>query len=184
MKLPGVLIWIADIAGILQLLVLFYFIRLFPVIKKNTPPKFAVTTRYLWIMASIAFILKIILQMLSIIPYLSHYAFGFRPIVIGYLHLSFLGIITFFILGYVNQVLNESHRHISKAGVLIFATGVLVQEIILMFQGLEAMEVEPLPYANIILFGCAIVMAAGVIWITVKVNKVSPSPTPFRREGT
>ncbi len=177
LKLPVVLRLIGDISGILQLLVLFYFIRLFSVIKKNTPNKFTKTTRILWIMASIAFILKIILQMLSIIPYLSHYAFGFRPIVIGYLHLSFLGIITFFILGYFNQLLNEIHRHVSRAGVLIFATGVLVQEIILMWQGLEAMEVEPLPFANNILFGCAIVMAIGLIWITISMNGIQNSPS-------
>ena len=172
LKLPRVLYLIADISGILQLLVLFYFIRLFPVIKKNIPHKFTTTTRFLWIMASIAFILKIILQMLSIIPFLGHYAFGFRPVVIGYLHLSFLGIITFFILGYINEVLGDIHRHISKVGVLIFAAGVLLQEIILMVQGLEAIEVEPLPYANIILFGCAIVILIGLIWIAIRVNKV------------
>jgi hypothetical protein len=42
-----------------------------------------------------------------------------------------------------------------------------VQEIILMLQGLEAMNVEPIKSANIILFYCAIFMAVGLIWITV-----------------
>ena len=121
-------------------------------------------------MASIAFIIKIILQMLSVIPFLSHYAFGFSPVVIGYLHLSFLGIISFFMLGYINQILSEIHRHLSKAGVLIFVAGVLIQEIILMCQGLEAIEVEPLAYANMILFFAAIVMGTGLIWITVSMN--------------
>ena len=172
LKLPKALHLIADISGILQLLVLFYFVRLFPLVKRNIQRKFTKTTRYLWIMASIAFVIKIILQMLSIIPFLSHYAFGFRPIVIGYLHLSFLGIISFFILGYINQILSEIHRHISRVGVLIFATGVLIQEIILMCQGLEVIEFERLPYANMILFYAAIVMGTGLIWITASVNKV------------
>jgi hypothetical protein len=167
LKLPKVLDWVADISGVLQLLVLIYFIRLFPAVKKNFPYKITKTTRYLWIMASIAFILKIILQMLSIIPFLSHFAFGFRPIIIGYLHLSFLGIISFFILGYINEVLKNFNHNISKTGVLIFVTGVLVQEIILMFQGLEVIEFEPLPYANLILFYAAIVIGTGLIWITL-----------------
>ena len=34
LKLPRVLVWVADISGVLQLLVLFYFIRLFPVLKR------------------------------------------------------------------------------------------------------------------------------------------------------
>jgi len=172
LRLPKVLIWIADIAGILQLLVLFYFIKLLSHVKKNTSDKFTKTTSYLWIMASIAFMIKIVLQMLSVIPFLSHYAFGYRPVVIGYLHLSFLGIISFFMLGYINQILSEIQRYISKVGVLIFVTGVLIQEIILMCQGLEAINVEPLPYANIVLFYAAIIMGTGIILITVRINKV------------
>ena len=171
LKLPKGLHLIADISGILQLLVLFYFIQLYPVVKKNIPNKFTKTTKYLWIMASIAFILKIILQMLSIIPYLSHFAFGFRPVVIGYLHLSFIGIISFFILGYINEILKPVHRHVNAGGIILFVIGFLVQEIILMMQGLEAMEITPLPYANIILFGCSILMAIGLIWITIGIMK-------------
>ncbi|MEO8569142.1 MAG: hypothetical protein ABI419_08400 [Ginsengibacter sp.] len=170
LKLPIALHIIADVSGVLQLFVLLYFIRLFPLLKKNISFSFPKTTKYLWIMASIAFILKVILQMLSIIPFLSHYAFGFRPVVIGYLHLSFLGIITFFLLGYINQILSEYQQQISKTGVIIFACGVLIQEIILMCQGLEAIEVEPLPYANIILFYAAIAMGIGLMLITVRIN--------------
>jgi len=176
MNLPPVLHLIADISGILQLLVLFYFIKLFPVIKKSIPRRFTKTTRVLWLMASFSFILKIILQMLSTIHFLSHYAFGFRPIVIGYLHLSFLGIVTFFILGYINELLSETHRQISQIGLSFFVIGVLVQEIILMAQGLEVIEFEPVPYANIILFACAIIMATGMILIAARVNKVKQIP--------
>lgn len=171
LKLPPVLFWIANISGILQLAVLIYFLRLFPVIKKFIPLHCTKVTRALWIMASIAFVIKIVLQMLSIIPFLSNFAFGFRPVVIGYLHLSFLGIISFFIIGYFDQVLNTVHRHISKVGVSLFVAGVLLQEIVLMAQGLEAMDVEPLPYANIILFYCALLMFIGLVMIVITTFK-------------
>ncbi len=172
LKLPRALDVIADISGVLQLLVLFYFIRLFPVLKKNLPRKLTRTTRILWILASISFIIKIVLQTLSVIPFLSHFAFGFRPIVIGYLHLSFLGIISFFILGYFNQLISETGRGIPAAAVFIFVSGVLLQEIILMCQGLEVIEFEPLPYANLILFFAAIIMGIGLIWMTAGINKI------------
>jgi hypothetical protein len=171
LKLPRSLHLVANISGILQLLVLFYFIRLFPAVKKNIPPKITKTTRYLWSMAAIAFILKIVLQTFSIIPFFSNYAFGFRPIVIGYLHLSFLGIISFFILGYIDQVLSERGGNISRAGVIIFTIGVLLQEFTLMAQGLEVLNFEPLPYANIVLFYSAIIMGAALIWIAATVKK-------------
>jgi hypothetical protein len=171
LKLPKGLHLLADISGILQLFVLIYFIGIFPKVKKSIPNKMAKTTRYLWIMASIAFILKIVLQMLSIIPYLSNFAFGFRPVVIGYLHLSFLGIISFFILGFFNEIMRAAQHRINGGGIIIFVIGFLVQEIILMLQGLEAMEVTPIPYAAILLLVCAIFMAIGIIWITVGVSK-------------
>jgi hypothetical protein len=174
LKLPRSLYLLANISGILQLLVLFYFIRLFPAVKKNIPRKITGTSRFLWKMAAIAFILKIILQTFSIIPFFSSYAFGFRPIVIGYLHLSFLGIISFFILGYINQVLSERGRKISGGGVIIFTIGVLLQELVLMAQGLEVLNFQPLPYANIILFYSAIIMGGALIWIasTITMQKI------------
>lgn len=114
-------------------------------------------------MVLIAFVIKLLLQCLSTIPSLSQYAFGFRPVVIGYLHLSFLGIITFFILGYINNNLA-----LSRTGVYTFVAGVLVTEITLMLQGFEAMGYNILPYATYILFAAAIAMTAGLIIIVVK----------------
>lgn len=171
LKLPPVLQWIANITGILQLVVLLFFVRIFSLFKKSGRQTLSYNTRILWMLASIAFILKIVLQTLSIFPYLSNYAFGFRPVVIGYLHLSFLGIISFFILGYINQLFHLRQRQLSVAGVFMFIAGVLIQEVILMFQGLEAMNFSPLPHANILLFYCAILIALGLILIVLSMRK-------------
>jgi hypothetical protein len=170
LKLPKALHILADISGILQLSVLIYFLLLVRTLKKKLPGNISTATKYLWMMASIAFALKIILQFLSIIPILSGYAFGFRPIVIGYLHLSFLGIISFFILGYINQLLSESQRVISRPAIFTFSGGVVLQEIILMMQGLEVINFQPLPYANMLLFCAAIIMEIGLIWVTLSVS--------------
>ena len=166
LRLPLILHWIANISGVLQLIVLIYFFKIISAIKKSENIKFNWSTRWLWRFSSIAFILKIILQMLSTLPFLSHFAFGFRPVVIGYLHLSFIGIISLFILGYINEFIHRFRGNVSGIGAIIFVTGFIVQEIVLMMQGLEAMDVEPIKSANIILFYCAILQAAGLIWIT------------------
>lgn len=167
LKLPLVLHWIGIVAGFLQLFVLIYFVGLFFKIKKTGTERFSPVTKALWIMAGIAFILKIILQLLSIFPDLSSYAFGYRPIIIGYLHLSFLGIISFFILGYINEISASLQRRFSSIGVFIFVFGVLAQELILMFQGLEALQVEPLPFANKALFYCAVIIFTGLLWTLI-----------------
>lgn len=169
LRLPLSLHWIANISAVFQLVVLLYFFRLLSVVKKSEAVKFSWSTKWLWTLASVAFILKIILQMLSTIPFLSHFAFGFRPVIIGYLHLSFVGIISMFILGYINEFIHRFRGHVSGVGAIIFVTGFIVQEIILMLQGLEAINIEPIKSANIILFYCAILMATGLLWITIGV---------------
>jgi len=167
LRLPLSLHWIANISAILQLLVLLYFFRILKTVTNSETIHFSWSTKWLWIFSSIAFILKIILQMLSTLPILSRFAFGFRPVVIGYLHLSFVGIISLFILGYINEFIHRFRGRVSGIGAIVFVAGFVVQEIILMLQGLEAMNVEPIRSANIILFYCAISMAAGLIWITI-----------------
>jgi hypothetical protein len=166
LRLPLALHWIANISAFVQLLVLVYFFRIIAVFKKSEGIQFTSVTRWIWTLASIAFILKTILQALSTLPFLSHFAFGFRPVVIGYLHLSFVGIISLFILGYINEFIHRFRGHVSGTGFIIFVSGFIVQEVILMLQGLEAMNVQPIQSANIILFYCALAMAAGLIWIT------------------
>jgi len=63
-------------------------------------PNFSVTSKYILAFSAVALSAKLFLQLGSTIPSLSDLAFGFRPIVIGYLHLVLLGVITLFILSY------------------------------------------------------------------------------------
>lgn len=170
LKLPDILYWIADIAGILQLAALFYFVRLLIFLKRKNQYRLTKMTRYLWALASLAFIIKIVLQALSMIPALNTYAFGYRAVVVGYLHLSFLGIISFFILGYMNQALSGKKNFLPPGGVILFVAGVISQEIILMFQGLEAIELKVLPHASIILFYTTVAIGAGLAWIAFKTS--------------
>lgn len=183
MRLPLTLHWIANISAILQLLVLLYFFRILSVVKNSKTMHLNWSTKWLWLLASVAFILKIILQMLSTMPFLSHFAFGFRPVVIGYLHLSFVGIISLFILGYINEFIHRFRGRVSGIGAVVFVSGFIVQEIMLMLQGLEAMNVEPIRLANIILYYCAILMAVGLIWITIGIIRTQEYETTHEPTG-
>lgn len=144
LKIPNYLFWIAAIAGFIQLLVVLYLIKL---LRRFISLRLDIsnTTTFLWSLACVSLILKIILQSLSAVPYLAQFAFSYRPIVIGYLHLSFLGIISFFIVGYLNEVLKESYLQLNKFGVGLFVFGVVFQEIVLMSQGLEVINQKGLP---------------------------------------
>ena len=113
----------------------------------------------------VALTIKLLLQMGSTIPSLSTLAFGFRPIVIGYLHLVLLGVVSLFILGYSMSVglLAETKR--AKTGVTVFIAGIILNELALMVQGATAMGYVVVPYINETLLGIAVVMFAGVLML-------------------
>ncbi len=168
LKLPTYLHWTGVVFGIIQLAAIFYLIKL---LKAKQLPAMPAQTKRLWLLAWLAFVLKIVLQTLSVFPYLGAYAFGFRPIVIGYLHLCFLCVLSFFIIGFFNQIFEKRGTKLQQIGVFVFAAGVLLQEVVLMIQGLMAFKINLLPASHIILFAIAILIGLGLVLINVKMKK-------------
>ena len=136
-----------------------YFTRLKPLI---TP-----LGKWLIGLSGVALTIKLLLQAGSTIPALSKLAFGFRSIVIGYLHLILLGVITLFILGYV--VINQYMRinKMAVRGIVIFIAGIILNELILFIQGASAISYTSVPYTNEMLLGAAIVLFAGMLMLNV-----------------
>ena len=125
------------------------------------------TVQMLLLFSSVAFSIKLLLQLGSTIPSLSTLAFGFHPIVIGYLHLVLLGVITLFLLGYMiveNQILMNSK---AIAGIKIFTAGIIINEILLMTQGAAAIGNITVPFINELLFVTACVLFSGISLLNV-----------------
>lgn len=123
------------------------------------------TSRRLFLLSSIAFSIKLLLQLGSTIPSLSKLAFGFRPIVIGYLHLILLGVITLFLIGFM---VTEKIIILKKStiyGIVIFTAGVIVNELFLMIQGFAALNYITVPLINELLFFASIVICSGIILV-------------------
>lgn len=129
---------------------------------KQTIPPFA---RTLFSLSAIALSVKLLLQSGSVIPSLSKIAFGFRPVIIGYLHLVLLGVISLFILAYITThgIINTSK--IVKRGMIVFAGGIIINELLLMIQGIADIRYQPLPYVNILLLATAIILLTGTMMI-------------------
>lgn len=162
-NLPAWIYWIVVAAAISQV---FAWIKLIAMIKKNLNslvsrlPKFSVI---IFILVAIALSIKLSLQGLSVIPSLSILATGFRPIVIGYLHLVLLGIISLFILGYI---FSQRYLYISKisaTGLFILIAGILFNEIVLMLQGIGGIWYVPIAYADLLLLVAAFILFTGVL---------------------
>ncbi len=115
--------------------------------------------------SAVALSIKLLLQAATVIPSLSKLAFGFRPIVIAYLHLVLLGVITIFILSYMIAFKLISVNKTTIAGVAIFIAGIILNEIFLMIQGAADLDYYAIPWINEVLFGVAVVLLTGVVMI-------------------
>lgn len=126
--------------------------------------RFSTTEKWLLKLSGFAFLIRILLQTLSTIPALSKFAFAYRPVVIGYLHLILLGCITLFLLAFLyGKGFWQSHKRLAGTGILLFMLGFLGTEGTLMMQGLGYIGWISIPYMNEVLFASAILLFSGIL---------------------
>lgn len=114
---------------------------------------------------------KFLLQLGSTVPAISKLAFGFRPIVIAYLHLILLAIISLFLLFYiyVNDFIAVNKKTV--LGLVLFSIGVVLNEVVLGIQGIASLSYTLIPNINEALFGIAILLFASILWTTFYTKK-------------
>jgi hypothetical protein len=118
-------------------------------------------------LSSAALTIKLFLQLGSTIPVLSDLAFGFRPIVIGYLHLVLLAVTSLFIIAALCYFKIVPITPALKIGVITLTTGVFLNELLLMIQGAAALTYTNVPYTNEMLFAVAVIMFCGITAINL-----------------
>ncbi len=163
MQLPLLVYILVILSALAQVLGWIWLIKIlvarWPVIKKEL----SATAKGLLGLSAIALSVKLLLQLGSTIPSLSDLAFGFRPIVIGYLHLVLLGVITLFLWGYMFAEKYFCMNRQTTGSALVFATGVILNEVLLMVQGVSAMSYTSVPFINEMLLGTAFILFSGVL---------------------
>jgi hypothetical protein len=110
-----------------------------------------------------ALLVKVFLQGGSTIPFISKLAFGFRPIVIAYLHLVLLAFTALFLIGYIylNEYFSFSKRNLLATK--LFALFVVSNEIVLGIQGIASLSYTVIPFVNEIL----LIIAAGLLLTSI-----------------
>lgn len=137
------------------------------------------TTGYrLMLLAGIALVIKLLLQLGSTVPSLSDLAFGFRPIVIGYLHLVLLAVISLFIIGFVISENIVSNNRGLITGAYVFTAGIMLNELLLMLQGIAAMSYESIPYMDLSLLVAGVVMFFGLLLMAINIRPAVATPDP------
>lgn len=173
MKIPLWVYILVIIAAFAQVAGWIWFIKIIKINWVLLKPKISSTSKYILACSALALSVKLLLQLGSTIPSLSNLAFGFRPIVIGYLHLVLLGVISLFLLG---SLFSEDYFYTNKrsvTGIYIFSCAVILNEILLMIQGVAAISYYSIPYINELLLLAALLLFTGALLMALtKLNKV------------
>ena len=165
---PNMIFWIiASVGSILVFLSFTWFVILgFSIgyIRKTFSP----VVRYLGVLSMLAFALKEFLQGFTLFPSINNAVFGSRPTVIGFLHLVFLGLVTQFILAWYAQygVLDKRIKFTNLA-IIYFSIGVILNEAILMVQGLGSMFIIGYAIFSWLLWAASIWLLSGAFMIGV-----------------
>lgn len=157
---------LAGVAGAMQvgaIMILLWLLRdLLP--RAGTPKREGSWMGLLFGLSVLAFIIKIVLQALSVVPSLGAFAFGFRPVIIGYLHLVVLGFVSFFLLGFfIRTGLSAEPGGTARLGLSCFMLGVIANELILLVQSGLAMAGVAWMAAPYYLLGVAALMFVGMV---------------------
>jgi hypothetical protein len=152
-------------AVILQLIGWWLLLRVLRKAIRQIQKNISQLSKILFVLCAVALTIKLLLQAGSVIPSLSKLAFGFRPIVIGYLHLVLLGVITLFILAYISALRLIPVNKMTQAGIFVFTAGIIINEILLMIQGIADLNYRALPIINPFLFIAALILFTGIATI-------------------
>jgi len=151
-------------------------VMLYGFVKKNWTNlvlKWSPMQRFVLMFAGFAFAVKIALQLGSTIPAVNQFAFGFRNVVIAYLHLVLLMCIATFL---INQILATNYFTITKKlllGLKLLLLGIFLNEFVLGLMGVFSIKYIAVPFAKEVLLLCAVLMFFAIFWMFVhmKVRK-------------
>jgi len=154
---------------------LFFFFKLL----WNVWAQLKLMTRYvkfLSVLSLISLTVKTILQTGTVFPFVGIIVFGNRPIIIGYIHLVMLGFVTLYLLShFVRDGLLNAKSVFARASLLVFASAVVVNEVLLMLQGLGQIFMTYHPIYLWLLWGTMIWLLAGASMIFLsKINSRRP----------
>lgn len=162
-------VWVNIIGGLAGLAQLVGLVIGWPILKVYMVRIRSRFYRALVLVVFIAYSLKLIMQFLSAVPSLAAYAYDTRVFtVIGYIHLVMLGFLSLFILTYF--IVNETYREhlISKIGITVFITGIVLSEIILFTNGVVlSVQGNMINNYSLLIFGTSALMPLGIIMLWV-----------------
>lgn len=119
--------------------------------------------KWLWCFSGAAWVIKIMLQGLTAIPAMGKFVFGFRPVIIAYLHLVMLVFASLFLVGFfLREKLLDGRSGSWKFGFATFVSGVLLNEVFLLWDALPALRLPFIHLLALLLLASACLIGLGL----------------------
>ena len=166
------LYWINTLGVLMQLIALIVFLNLIKpyqlfLLKNNSK-----LTIYMYAFAIFCLVLKIGIQLLSLIPEVSEVIYQHRNLVIGFIHLLMLGVITGFLFAFILQNKWVTFNTSLNFGIYIFIFGFVLTELILIIQGgMFYFGAGVLPHYYLYLLVSSILLPLGIGSIIINILK-------------
>lgn len=170
----------AGAGALMQLVALFILLITVKSLFRKLKEKVAGWAYFLFGFSLFSFSLKIIFQMASAFPAVAEIAFQIRNFIISYLHIVFIGFVSFFIIAFLISVNEFSLGKRYKAGLLLFVSGFIASEVLLYIQGIGIWSnLYVLPAYTRVLFWVSLPMVIGAAFLIrtdfsgYKANKIN-----------
>ena len=163
-------IYVRSVAFIGCICLYIFLVQLYSFLRstRNILKQMNLYSKFMGILTVIAITVKILLQTGTVIPYIGIIVFGNRPIIIGYIHLVMLGFITLYLLSHLlREGVLDGNRAFTRAAILVFSSGVIINELLLMSQGVAQIFMQFYPIFMWLLWGTMIWLLLGAILIFI-----------------
>lgn len=137
---------------------------------QSTLPSYS---KILFGLAALSLSIKLLLQLASCIPYVSQLAFGFRPIVIAYLHLVLLAVFTLFLVTYMHSFIQTERTRLNRNALLVFVAGIFLNELVLGIQGIASFSYTLIPRVNETLFAISLLMLGALLGLFLSLRRIN-----------
>lgn len=168
LKMPSLLYLIVIISALAQVLAWIWFGQSIWKVRVRLREMTDKISIFLLLLIGLSVTAKFALQVGSLIPSVGKLAFGFRGIIIAYLHLVLLGIVSMYLLTHLRMDTTLRTNRLFASSLLFFGAGVYVQEIMLGIQGVASFSYTLIPHAHAILFLIAVwlFIGAGMLFLS------------------
>lgn len=164
-KLPLWLYGITVVASIGQSYAWVKFLLVFKSYYAQLVEKSGKLIGYVIIVLALALSVKFLLQLGSTIPEVSEMAFGFRAVIIAYLHLILLAIISLFLIVFMHIKGLLTTQNKGVLATLIFTATVYANELVLGIQGVTSIAYVVVPFSQQALLYISVGIVLSVVFL-------------------